>query len=188
MGEETEKVLAVCPDMQWRLLFALSRYAGLRCPSEHRVPKWSDVDWEKNRIGVQSRKTEHHPGGESRWVPLFPELQDRLETVAEAIPKPACHPRNGTSRTVARARGMCVDREFADGRAKAHFLQVTEEHFQQAAQKAAQQPAELARNESQTDSGTNKETPVLQGFATQCEVVPFCTVGDTGLEPVTPAL
>jgi integrase len=43
------KVLDACPDAQWRLLFALSRYGGLRCPSEHLALKWSDVDWEKNR-------------------------------------------------------------------------------------------------------------------------------------------
>ncbi|MEX2139967.1 MAG: phage integrase SAM-like domain-containing protein [Pirellulales bacterium] len=33
--EVAEKVLAACPDNEWRLLFALSRYGGLRCPSEH---------------------------------------------------------------------------------------------------------------------------------------------------------
>jgi Phage integrase SAM-like domain len=30
-----EAVLRACPDNQWRLRFALSRYGGLRCPSEH---------------------------------------------------------------------------------------------------------------------------------------------------------
>jgi hypothetical protein len=33
--EEAQKVLDACPDAQWRLLFALSRFGGLRCPSEH---------------------------------------------------------------------------------------------------------------------------------------------------------
>lgn len=42
--EEAEKVLAACPDAQWRLLFALSRYAGLRCPSEHLGLRWSEID------------------------------------------------------------------------------------------------------------------------------------------------
>ena len=28
------KVLAVCPDNQWRLLIVLARYGGLRMPSE----------------------------------------------------------------------------------------------------------------------------------------------------------
>jgi len=30
-----EKVIAACPDAEWKLPFALSRYGGLRCPSEH---------------------------------------------------------------------------------------------------------------------------------------------------------
>ena len=33
--DEADKVLTACPDLQWRLIFALSRYGGLRCPSEH---------------------------------------------------------------------------------------------------------------------------------------------------------
>jgi site-specific recombinase XerD len=30
---ETEKVRAACPDDEWKLIFALSRIGGLRCPS-----------------------------------------------------------------------------------------------------------------------------------------------------------
>jgi hypothetical protein len=33
--ETAQRVLDTCPDSNWRLLFALSRYGGLRCPSEH---------------------------------------------------------------------------------------------------------------------------------------------------------
>jgi integrase len=33
--EEAAKVLEACPDAQWRLLFALSRYGGLRCTKDH---------------------------------------------------------------------------------------------------------------------------------------------------------
>ena len=43
-----------CPDAQWRLLFALSRFGGLRCPSEHLGLRWGDVDWERKRIMVHS--------------------------------------------------------------------------------------------------------------------------------------
>ena len=32
--EEAQAVLDACPDNQWRLLFSLCRYGGLRCPSE----------------------------------------------------------------------------------------------------------------------------------------------------------
>lgn len=38
--EEARQVIDACPDAQWRLLFALSRYGGLRCPSEHLLLKW----------------------------------------------------------------------------------------------------------------------------------------------------
>jgi len=59
--EEAEKVLDSCPDAQWRLIFALSRYGGLRCPSEHLALRWGDIDWERGRMVVTSPKTEHHP-------------------------------------------------------------------------------------------------------------------------------
>jgi len=81
--EEAQRVLDACPDAQWRLLFALSRYGGLRCPSEHLALRWVDVDWERGRMTVRSCKTEHHPGGESRVVPLFAQLRPHLEEVWE---------------------------------------------------------------------------------------------------------
>ena len=74
-----KKVLDSCPDSQWKLLFALSRYGGLRCPSEHLSLRWGDIDWEHGRITVPSPKTEHHPGGSFRIIPLFPVLRPYLE-------------------------------------------------------------------------------------------------------------
>jgi integrase len=81
--EMSQRVLDACPDAQWRLLFALSRFGGLRCPSEHLGLRWGDVDWEQGRITVQSPKTEHHEGKESRVIPIFPELSPYLEAVWE---------------------------------------------------------------------------------------------------------
>jgi len=81
--EEAEKVLEACPDAQWRVIFALCRYGGLRCPSEVLSLRWQDVDWERNRILIHSPKTEHHEGGASRMVPLFPELVPYLREVFE---------------------------------------------------------------------------------------------------------
>jgi len=80
---EAQKVIDACPDAQWRLLFALSRFGGLRCPSEHLGLRWGDVDWERGRITVHSPKTEHHVGGASRQIPIFPELRPYLEEVWE---------------------------------------------------------------------------------------------------------
>jgi Phage integrase family len=81
--EEAQAVLDACPDAQWRLLFALSRFGGLRCPSEHLGLRWGDVDWERSRITIHSPKTEHHEGGEPRQIPMFPELRPFLEEVFE---------------------------------------------------------------------------------------------------------
>ncbi|HEY8749401.1 MAG TPA: site-specific integrase, partial [Tepidisphaeraceae bacterium] len=81
--EMADAVNDACPNAEWRLLFALSRYGGLRCPSEHLALKWADVDWEKRRIRVTSSKTEHHEGGGERTIPLFPELHQPLLDVFE---------------------------------------------------------------------------------------------------------
>jgi len=72
------RVLAACPDPEWRLLLALARYGGLRTPSEPLSLEWADVNWERQRFRVVAPKTKHEDGGE-RWVPLFPELLPYLE-------------------------------------------------------------------------------------------------------------
>jgi integrase len=81
------KVLDACPNNQWRLLFALSRFGGLRCPSEHRELKWSDIDLKHGRMTVRSPKTEHHDGRESRVCPIFPELRPYLEAARKEADK-----------------------------------------------------------------------------------------------------
>ncbi len=65
--------------MQWRLLFALARFAGLRVPSESHLLTWADVDWEQGRMTVRSPKTEHHAGHEQRVVPITPRLMITLQ-------------------------------------------------------------------------------------------------------------
>lgn len=82
--EAADRVLEACPDAEWRLLFALSRFGGLRCPSEHLGLRWSDVDWEHRRFTVHSPKTAHHEGKASRLVPIFPELRPYLEDVFDS--------------------------------------------------------------------------------------------------------
>jgi integrase len=83
--DTTGQVLEACPSLEWRLIFALSRYGGLRCPSEHMALEWADVDWGKGRFLVRSPKTGN------RWVPLFPELRPYLEEAFEAAPEGATH-------------------------------------------------------------------------------------------------
>lgn len=77
--DETAKLLKACPNLDWRLIVALARYGGLRTPSETLSLRWSDVDWENGRLTIPSPKTEHHQGGESRVIPLFPELRKILQ-------------------------------------------------------------------------------------------------------------
>jgi integrase len=89
-ADEAKQVLAAIPGVQWQLVFALSRYGGLRCPSEHARLRPSDVDWANNRFTVHSPKTEHHGDGhESRVVPIFPELRPYLKAACDAAPKDA---------------------------------------------------------------------------------------------------
>ena len=85
------KVLAACPDAQWRLIFALSRFGGLRCPSEHLALTWDCIDWEHNRITIRSPKTEHHPGKVSRTIPIFPELRPHLEAAFDEAAEGSVH-------------------------------------------------------------------------------------------------
>ena len=57
-----------------------------------------------------------------------------------------------------------------------HHLQVTDDHFSKALQKALQQPAVLPRTGSQADPTAQEKTPVLQGSAAECDVVPVAGV------------
>ena len=91
------RVLDACPDNEWRLLFALCRFGGLRCPSEPLALRWGDMDWERSRMHVRSPKTEHHDGKDSRWVPMFPELRPYLDAAYDAA-KP------GTEHVITRYR------------------------------------------------------------------------------------
>ena len=90
--DQASKVLAACGEnLEWRLLFALSRFGGLRCPSEHLALTWADVDWERGRLFVRSPKTAHHAGRESRLVPIFPELRPHLEAAYDAAAEGTVH-------------------------------------------------------------------------------------------------
>ena len=84
---DAEALLTACPNDEWRLLIALSRYGGLRCPSEHLALRWGDIDWERNRFTVTSPKTERHEGGATRTLPIFPELRIYLDKAFDAAPE-----------------------------------------------------------------------------------------------------
>jgi len=100
--EDAQKILDACPDAEWRLIVALARYGGLRCPSEIVALSWSDVDWARGRFLVKAPKTAHHADGGRRWVPLFPELRPHLEQAFEGsepgavyvVQRKRCHDTN----------------------------------------------------------------------------------------------
>lgn len=75
--EMTMKVIECCPNTEWRLIVALSRFGGLRCPSEHQALGWRDINWECGRFTVRSPKTG------DRVVPIFPELLPFLRAAFE---------------------------------------------------------------------------------------------------------
>ncbi len=79
---DAQAILEACPDQEWRTLFALNRFGGLRCPSEVLRVKWSDIAWDRGRLKVSSPKTARYGKGE-RIVPLFPELRAELKALQE---------------------------------------------------------------------------------------------------------
>lgn len=81
--EMTQKVLDACPDAEWRLIVTMSRYGGVRIPSEIMPLTWSDVDFEKGLVHITSCKTEGYEGRDRRTLPMFPELRAALMDVYE---------------------------------------------------------------------------------------------------------
>lgn len=48
------------------MILALSRYGGLRTPSETLSLRWEDIDWEMNRMSIPEPRIEHH-----EWIDLM---------------------------------------------------------------------------------------------------------------------
>jgi len=59
---------------------------------------------------------------------------------------------------------------------------VTDDHFTKPLQNALQQPAVLPRTGSQADPTPQEKTPVWQGSAVECDMVPVTGVSPQGLE------
>ena len=211
--EQAQAVLDACPDAQWRLLFALARYGGLRVPSEMLRLRWQDIDWNNERFTVTSPKTEHHDGHEQRLVPIFPELLPYLRECFERAEPGAefcitCYRSSSVNlrtqlQRIIKHAGLepwpklwqnlrsTRETELADqfpahvasawiGNSVAvavkHYLQVTEDHFKQAAQNAAQKLHESTRNDSkaiqddgQVEATTSDRFKTLRKETAPCE-------------------
>ena len=76
--ETIQQALGVCTCPELRAVIALSRFGGVRVPSEIVRLTWADVDLESGRLTVRAPKTEHHEDGGVRFTPIFPELRPFL--------------------------------------------------------------------------------------------------------------
>jgi integrase len=207
---DSEKILAACPNTEWKLIFSLARFGGLRTPSEILLLRWQDINWDQHRMLVRSPKTEHHAGGESRFVPIFPELDALLTlALAEAEPGPGyviakhrvmgANLRTHMMRILAKAGVKPWPKLFQNLRstrqtelcqswpehvvcawlgnsrliAREHYLQVTDEHFEKAAQKTAQFPAQRPAAADCDELRARRESG---DFASEMQVL---AVGDT---------
>ncbi len=98
-------VLDACPGDNWRLYFALARFGGLRVPSETRNLRWSDVNWDRGKIRIQSQKTARHEGKAERFIPLFRTLEPyllkcfHLAPAGDALVLPAIFDSGSTTRS-----------------------------------------------------------------------------------------
>jgi len=93
-------VIEAAPDVDWRLIVALARFGGLRCPSEVLALEWRFIDWARDRFTVFSPKCEHLRNGGTRVVPIFRELRPYLTEAFEQA-KP------GEVHVISRYRGTC---------------------------------------------------------------------------------
>lgn len=66
------RVLEQIPSLEFRALFIVARFGGLRCPSEVLPLTWDAVDWGAEVLKVLKSKTG------PRLVPLFPEMRESL--------------------------------------------------------------------------------------------------------------
>ena len=78
--ETIHELLKVCDD-EWKTIIAMARFAMLRIPSEIVPLDWSKIDFMAKRMTIRSPKTEHHPDGAIRRVPIFPDLLPILKGV-----------------------------------------------------------------------------------------------------------
>ena len=85
--EEYERLLEGCTNAKQRLIIALARIGGIRCPSELCGLRWSEIHWKDKWFWVHSSKTEHYEGKGKRKVPLFPKLERRFQELYDTLPE-----------------------------------------------------------------------------------------------------
>ncbi len=74
-------ILEQITDPTLRLMFLLSRYGGLRVPSEAMRMTWEDIDFDNQRILI------HGKGGRDRVCPLWPQIESTLVEIFADAPE-----------------------------------------------------------------------------------------------------
>lgn len=83
-ANQATAIMKACPDQEWRVIFGLCRFAGLRCPSEVLRLRWSDIHWDRGRFKVTAPKTKRYGKG-TRIVPLFREVRTELDALFSIV-------------------------------------------------------------------------------------------------------
>jgi integrase len=91
----------------WRVILGLSRYGGLRTPSETLSLRWDDIDWELNRMSIPEPKVEHHERRGVRSCPIFPR--------ASTDPRRSVRDLRGQERIRGRRTSVPRRRQHGDG-------------------------------------------------------------------------
>jgi integrase len=84
--EQSARVLAACPCDEWRAIFCLARFGGMRRVEIVEL-QWEDIDWKKNLIRLRGAKGRTGHGARMRNVPLFPEIASALRQLMAERPK-----------------------------------------------------------------------------------------------------
>ncbi len=214
--ELAARVLEACPDIDWRVIFGLARFAGLRCPSEVMGLKWTDIDWAAGRLRIDAPKTG------LRFCPMFPEvravLADGFDQAAEGAvyvvarrfgenlrsqfnriveragimpwPKPFCNCR-ASCRTELQERfpGHVINGWLGQSSAVAekHYLQTTDEHWQRAVDVGPPIGPPINGNQGPVEPITETKKPrENRGSDGLGCLVMASAMTPTGLEPVLP--
>lgn len=77
---ETIAGLIALADDEMKLVLSLSRFCGLRTPSEVIALKWEDIDLREGTMRISSVKTQHHGEGHAeRYIPIFHQARTIIE-------------------------------------------------------------------------------------------------------------
>ena len=237
--------IEAAPNAQWRAIIALSRYGGLRLPSELTTLTWDGIDFANGKMVINATKTKRHRHGGRRVCPLFPELRPYLEDLYEMAPVGQKHvfekvQKSSNLRTtmykiIDRAGVKPWPKLFQNLRASRetellglypakdvtswigntlsvamkHYAIALESSFTEAVAKGAgvvpevkldskgealakhfakQQAAAADGAEPQTSSQPMADQHIMPPSAAGCSSPPNGGMGDTGFEPVTPAV